>query len=325
MISTSQDAGWAERPYRSMLRVEPWAEAGQPPFSAARSELWLPRAALASCVRGVMSRDTRAVALADEQRYNHFPASPSCAILWYFNGSGEMIAPGYPAEAGSPRTPTGQITFCGPFTRPTVSWNPGPMHAMMLLLMPDAVAHLTGIDPGAHLNHVVPVEDVFDASWLAFCRAVDEAGDDERRIGIIESFLLPRWQQFRPAAPLAGGLLADWSQSLALRAKTSGFGRSLRQVERRIKQWTGHTLRELRGLGRSEQAFFDGATAHREGSVNWSDVASGAGYADQPHLTRQTRRITGFAPEELRRRIASEESFWGYRLWGFGAGITLDD
>lgn len=292
-------------------------------ISPARSTLWIPRSGLASCVRAIMSRDTRGVDLEGAQRYNHFPASPVCSINWYFAGDCALLEPGCPAQSDSPRVPIGRITFNGPFTRPTVSWNSGPMHAMVLLLMPDALGQMTGIDPSAWINRVVPVEAVFDAPWLALCRAVDEAGDDdEARVRIIESFLLPRWREARPDTSRAGRLLADWSRALALRAATSGLGRSQRQFERRIKQWTGQTLRELRGLGRSEQAFFDVVAALRAGDVNWSEVASNSGFADQSHMCRQTRRVTGFAPEELRRLIATEESFWAYRLWGYSEGMA---
>lgn len=286
-------------------------------FSAARSDLWLPRAALASCVRAVIVRDTRGVALAEEKRYNHFPATPVCSIVWYFSGSGEMLAPGCPALPDSPRAPFGPATFFGPLGGPAISWNPESMHAMMLLLLPDALSLLTGIDPGNYVDRVVPVEKVFDAPWLAMCRAVAAAADDQRRVELIESFLHPLWQRARPDAARPARLYADWLQSLAVRAALSGWGRSVRQVERRIKQWTGQPLRELRGFGRSERVFFDALLAMRSGNVNWSEVASNTGYSDQSHLCRQTRRLTGFPPEELRRRIAADEGFWAYRLWGF--------
>jgi AraC-like DNA-binding protein len=290
-------------------------------ISAARSELWLPRAGLAACVRAVMCRDTRGVALRDDQRYNHVPATPVCCIAWYFSGRSELLEPGYAADADSPRTPYGSMVFCGPFTRPSINWNPGPVHAMFLLLLPDALAALTGIDPGAYLDRVVPVEEVFDDAWLEMCRQVMAVADEERGVERIEAFLQPLWQQARPDQTLAGRIYADWSHSLALRAATSGWGRSLRQVERRIKQWTGQPLRELRGFSRSEQAFFEAVVAGKSGAVNWSEVAGNNGYADQSHFCRQARRITGFAPEELRRRIFTEESFWSYRLWGFSAGL----
>lgn len=298
--------------------AQPLSEHPLATLSTAQSNLWLPRAALSSCVRAVLSRDTRGVALRAEQRFNHFPATPACSIVWYFSGQAEVLDPGYPAREDSPRQPLrNKITFCGPFNRPVISWNPGPMHAMMVLLLPDALSRLTGIDPGAHINRVVAAEDVLDASWMAMCQSVTTAPDDEHRAQMIDAFMHPLWQRARPNAALPSRVFSDWSQSLSLRAATSGRGRSIRQIERRIKQWTGQPLRELRGLSRSEHAFFDAVVAGKSGAVNWSDVASNTGYADQSHLCRQTRRITGFPPEELRRRIFDDETFWAYRLWGF--------
>lgn len=308
-----------------MLKVDqPSSLLPKAAFSQARSNLWLPRAALSSCVRAVMSRDTRGVTLSEEQRYNHFPATPTCSIVWYFSGRGEVLDPGCPAGSGSPRTPFGPLTFCGPLTSPAISWNPGPMHAMVLLLFPDALSQLTGIDPGAYINRIVPAEEVFAAPWMAMCTAAQAASDDERRVQLIDAFLHPLWQQARPDAALPSRVFSDWSQRLALRAATSGWGRSLRQIERRIKQWTGQPLRELRGLGRSERAFFEAVVAEKSGVVNWSDVASNVGYSDQSHLCRQTRQITGFSPDELRRRLFNDETFWAYRLWGFSEGHQPD-
>ena len=79
----------------------------------------------------------------------------------------------------------------------------------------------------------------------------------------------------------------------------------------------GLPLRELRGMAKSEQAFFDALTAHvDQGTVPWAEVAAGAGYADQSHLCRVTRRITGFTPQALYDGILREEAFWAYRIWG---------
>ena len=67
-------------------------------------------------------------------------------------------------------------------------------------------------------------------------------------------------------------------------------------------------------FGRAEQAFFR-TLAAGEGPVRWADVAADTGYADQSHLCRETRRVTGFPPEELRRLIHEDERFWIYRVW----------
>ena len=59
-----------------------------------------------------------------------------------------------------------------------------------------------------------------------------------------------------------------------MRAASSGAGRSLRQAERRIKGWTGLPMRELRGLGRAEQAFFRTLAHDGDDPVRWTDVAA---------------------------------------------------
>jgi len=185
----------------------------------------------------------------------------------------------------------------------------------MLILLPDAAQALTGLNPAEWKNRCEPLQSALSTDWQVLGDAVMAAADDDARVQLIEDFLLPRWQAARPQAPVPGLLrLQDWTQSLAMRAASTGVGRSLRQAERRIKGWTGLPMRELRGLGRSEQAFFN-ALSRGEESVGWADVAADVGYADQSHLCRETRRITGFSPAALRLRIAEDESFWIYRIW----------
>lgn len=286
--------------------------------------LRLPRVSLAHCLRGFAVRDTRAVELSNSQRVNYFPAMPHCTLSWFFSGTGALTEL---TTEGAPRCPflpmPGRLVFSGPQTRPLVSRNPGPVHAMMVGFMPDAMSLLTGIDVSDFVNRTVSASDLLSDDWLDMCQRVFELDRDDQRIACIEQFLAPRWQAVRPGGAGPGHLIADWSDGLALRAANSGLGRSLRQIERRIKLWTGQPLRELRGQGRLERAFFDVVLAQEMGDVNWGDVACGAGFADQSHLCRQTRRITGFSPEELRRRIAQDEGFWVYRIWGFGDAETV--
>lgn len=279
--------------------------------------LWLPHASLSHCIRAVVARSTLGIGSdwPESWRYNHFPASPLCCIGWFVAGHSELIDDGWPAAPGSPGRPLPQVYFSGPVTRPTVSRNSAEGHGLMLVLMPDAVQALTGLKPAEWLNRFEPLPAVLGADWQALSEAVLAAADDDTRVALIEDFLAPRWQAARPHALPPGLLrLQDWAQGLAMRAATSGAGRSLRQAERRIKGWAGLPMRELRGFGRAEQAFFR-TLAQGEAPVRWSEVAADAGYADQSHLCRETRRVTGFAPAELRQRIAEDESFWIYRVW----------
>lgn len=280
------------------------------PGPSSHSRLWLPRASLSACVRGVMLRDTRGLALQPAQRLNYFPASPLCCLSWWFSGCSLMLPFDQPDAA--PQALPGRWVFGGPQQGPRLSCNPGPVHAMMLLLAPDALQHLIGLRPEDWVNRIDDARLVLPPDWLAMCEAVQQADGDDRRLALIEDFLDQRWQAARPRQTGAARRYQDWTQGLALRAASSAPGRSLRQAERRIKQWAGQSMRQLRGLARAERAFFDVAAA---GQPDWSEVALDAGYADQSHLCRETRRVTGFSPAELHRRIYHDEAFWAYRLW----------
>lgn len=286
-----------------------------PPGSA---RLWLPPLGLSSCIRGLMLRDTMSLDLDHQALVNHFPVTFNCGLTWVLQGRAEELLPGEGGHGTGPSVPlASNFVFNGPFNRPLAGRYPQPSKLLVLAIMPDAFTLLTGLQPGDYLNRMVPVQEVLGAPWQQMGQAVFDAASDEERMAVIEARLGAWWQAVRPAAPAVSHLMDDWLQGLSARASTSSLGRSARQIERRIKQWTGQPLRELRGVSRSERAFFQAAMAHEEGDVNWAEVADEAGYTDQSHLCRQTRRLTGFSPEELRRRIATDEGFWMYRLWGF--------
>jgi len=301
-----------------MARPEPVVA----PISAARNRLWLPRVALASCVRAGLLRDTRGLALSDWQRFTHLPAGGFCAITWWFEGEIEAAPPGVAVDLATPRRrlagphPLGRpVLLSGPHTQPTVYWSPGSSHALMLVLMPDALHAMTGVATDRLVNGLVDATTVLPADWVAMCDAVLRAADDDARLALIDDFLTPRWRAARPRHGLAAQHVGDWVQAMAMRAATSTAGRSLRQMERRIKRWAGLSLREAKALSRAERAFVLGMAAHRAGPVNWAEMAGDLGYADQSHLCRVTRRITGYAPEELRRLVDTDERMWAYRLW----------
>ncbi|HPT56636.1 MAG TPA: AraC family transcriptional regulator, partial [Casimicrobium sp.] len=307
-------------PSNVSTRAEPALPQSDSPYTdLAPARLWLPRASLTACIRAVVARSSVGVALDEPQRYNHFPAYPGCSIAWLFEGSVEMLEPGYAAHASSPRLDVpGRVYFCGPFTRPTITFNSPSAHGMMILLQPDAFSVLTGKDSSEYLNRVVAADTVFDGQWHEMFRAVQDAADDDERVTILQDFLQPRWALSRPKSLLGSHLLQDWFRGAAQYFALSGLGRSLRQLERRFKRNTGLSMRELRSLSRSENAFYVAARESENGKLGaprWADVADEGGYADQSHMCRESRRVTGFSPEELYRLMCTEESFWMYRLW----------
>ena len=277
------------------------------------TRLWLPPLALAGCVRAAMLRDTRGCELSAGQRENYFPATPLVSLIWWFSGEGQWLArPGFtvpPADFS-----LGPLMLSGPFTLPTATCNTGATYSLRLLFLPDMFKTLTGIDIAALVNRVVPAQVMLPPDWFLWAMSLLADIDEEERFCRIETFLRPRVDALRPTRPVALRY-GDWAQALAVRAATSATGRSVRQIERRVKAWAGVPMRELRAISRAERAFLAASADDANANVNWADIAADTDYADQSHLCRETRRLSGFSPEELRRRIQTDEAFWAYRLW----------
>jgi AraC-like DNA-binding protein len=273
------------------------------------ARLIAPRIALASCLRAVVVRSTVGCALPPEARLNRYPVTPFCGITLLFSGELAMVQPPMGDEVLRPR----QALFFGPQSAPTIVGSPGPVHFMTLMFFPDAMHRLCGIDMAAMVDQMPPLEQVLDQDWQAMAAAIYDAPDDDARMRIAEDFLEPRWRAAREA-DLTGGM-ADWVRGLAVRAAAAGLGRSARMAERRIREWAGMPLRTLRRVHRAEQSFIGARTELLRGKVSLSDVAARGGYADQAHMSREAREMSGISPTELVRLSLSDESYWIYRIW----------
>lgn len=276
------------------------------------ARLWLPPLSLAGCLRGVLLRDTRGMGLQGAALDSFLPATPLMSLYVLASNDAQWLAtPGFsvppPGYAPAP------LLLAGPFTQPTHMRSRGEERGLVLLFLPDALRALTGIDPAAWRNRAGDAAAVLPADWRDWAESLRQLDGEAAQLAAVQAFLQPRWQALGAQRP--SGRYADWSEALAVRAATSAAGRSLRQLERRIKAWAGLPLRELRAVSRAEAAFYAVAAAEGRPGFSWADIAAETDYADQSHLCRETRRLTGFSPEELRRRIATDPAFWAYRLW----------
>jgi AraC-like DNA-binding protein len=283
-------------------------------------QLWLPSHVLSGCVLAAMSRRWDAMPLmSDADFFNHYPASPYCTLSWWIQGQGEWCELGGEQACSQPRRALPRITFNGPQRRPVATWCRPPFHGLMLLFRPEALRRLTGLDVGPWLDKWVDAREVLPASWHGFLQSMLASQDDLARMRLTEQFIGSLWRAEQAHSVPPQQRVLDWCEDLARRAAMSEKGRSVRQFERRFKQWLGLTHREIFAMGRAERAFFE-ALAQEDGpeDIDWPDVAALAGYADQSHMIRQTRRITGFTPASLFKRVKADPSFWTYRLWGIG-------
>jgi len=272
------------------------------------ARLLLPRAGLAGLVSVAIVRDTRRLQLAPEQRYSYFPASPFCAASWVLEGQAHL-ADAMGLIDGEPLPPA---FISGPYRRPIATWSPGPVVAMTVGFYPEAWRALTGLDAKALSGREWPLDAALSQELLPLFRAVAAAGDCERGFARLQDGLDPLWRDSRPQG-LGPPWLEDWARGLVARAALSGPGKSARQIQRRVKAWTGQSQRDLQVHARVEAVF---ARTHAANDVSLSELAADMGYADQSHMGREVKRITGHSPAQISRLIATDERFWCYRLLG---------
>ncbi|HYE70344.1 MAG TPA: helix-turn-helix domain-containing protein [Aquabacterium sp.] len=280
---------------------------------------WIaPRVALASCVRAYLTRSTLHCApLPPDQCANRFPAHAYCSLTWFIEGAPVLTAPAGDAWFDR-RLP--HVVFSGPRSQPLVVRHDGPMQAFTLALYPQAVHALTGLRIAEHLDRFTPVDELLPPPWQALSGQVLAAASDDDRVALIEQFLEPRWQAHRaqPGAGVGGSLghsVRDWVRAFSGQMLAMAAGHSARHLERRVKGWAGQPLRRLRRLDRAERSFLAARAGLQDGTLSWAEIAAAGGFADQAHLSREMREITGDSPRDWARKVEEDESYWAYRIW----------
>lgn len=295
-------------------------------------QTWLPPWGLSGCIRAVLGRQTDIPTTTEAQRWGHYPANPICSINFLFEGDIEILKTDLQRNLDAPRQRIPTLSVSGPQITPKTVYYPRGMHSIMVILYPDAWWALTGVPPHSLSAQTVDAHDVMPPALLAACQRMWLGGDDQLRVQRFFEDLQPLWRQRADDkqrgswhSPTWAQTLAPWMESLAMRAAATGCGRSLRQSERRIKQWTGWSLRRLQGSARGEAAFFAVMDALLEDGerVDWARIALDNGFYDQSHLIRETRRLTGFSPETLRHGFDTDDAFWAYRAWAQLAGYKV--
>jgi AraC-like DNA-binding protein len=274
-------------------------------------------AALQGAVVAIICRDTRGFALNDAQRLTHFPASPLVCLAWYRDLDAGIIEP--TPDGPRWRSFAASATLSGSQSAPTVSWAPTTGQGGIVCFHADAARALFGVGlPDIH-DRFVDARVALDDAWQPLLDALADAHDDAAALAALDRHLAPRWRALRGGTTPLSSLRdagRSWAARLALQAREWRNTHSARQVERRIKSYSGRSLRDWQTLVRSEGAFFAARERQETGQpVDWATLALDEGFADQAHLSRATRRITGFAPTDFVRRFADDESFWMYRLW----------
>ncbi len=281
------------------------------------SQLYLAPPALQGAIVAVLCRDTRGFALADAQRLTHFPASPMVSLSWFQGVDAGRVER---TESGPQWRPFGSaVVLSGSQSQPVATWAPTTGRGGMVCFTADIAQTVFGVDMAAAADRFVDAYAALGATWRPLLDALLGTEDDAAALTVLEQHLAPRWHGVAGQDTVMSTLRRagrHWVERLAWQAHEWRRTHSPRQVERRIKTFSGRSLREWQSLVKTEGVYFAAMDRYLAGQpFDWATLAQEEGFADQAHLSRTAKRITGFSPSEFAERFAEDESFWAYRLW----------
>ena len=190
---------------------------------------------------------------------------------------------------------SGGLRIAGPDTGPVVyELEPG-YEAAGLRLRPGAAGSVLGIPLAEIRDQRAPLEWLWgrDAALLEERLALAEPGDRRR---LLEQAVRPLAREAEPDPLVVAslGLLGRRESSVAELSRTLAIGE--RALRRRFDRAIGYGPKKLDRIIRFRRFL------HLAGSRSGESLAETAfelGYADQAHLTRECRRLSGLTPGDL--------------------------
>jgi len=197
----------------------------------------------------------------------------------------------------------GVLCVAGPDTRWRVESIPMGTSIVGIRLRPGAARVLFGNMPASDArNQQLDLADVWGARHTRqLVGQAAEARSLPQVAELLEAAVLARLPHTGGLDPLVTAAVAvlDNPRPEPVWAVAERLGLSERQLRRRFDSSVGYGPKVLEGVLRLRRAIRLAHSTPYSDRVWAADVAIEAGYSDQPHMTREMRRLAGVTPGEL--------------------------
>lgn len=195
----------------------------------------------------------------------------------------------------------GRIRVAGPDTAAVVERFPAGGSVVGFQVRPGAAAALLGVPASALRDERVDLEDLWGPAARALADAVDDDAGPAAVAGAVERHLAERAATAPDGDPLAEPLLDRLAGGGPTGELADELGLGERQLRRRSGAAFGYGPKVLSRVLRFSAAV---ERLRAAPGVPLADLAVEAGYADQAHLTHETRDLSGLTPAHLRDALA---------------------
>jgi AraC-like DNA-binding protein len=197
------------------------------------------------------------------------------------------------------------LCVAGPDTGPMLEAVPAGATVLGARLRPGTAAAWLGVPAAAIADTRLPLASLWGRAADVMSERLAAAPGDRARLELLQATLLSRLPADRDGERLAEGIL----QALArlplggegrIARVAAGLGLAERSLRRHCEALFGLGPKTLDRIRRFQRVL----RRLRGGPASLAALAAECGYADQAHLSRETRRLSGLTPAELAGQLA---------------------
>ncbi len=200
----------------------------------------------------------------------------------------------------------GAVLLSGPWLEPLAVPVWAGSRFVGVRLRAGGVRGALGVDPDTLRNRSVPADTLVGPLVARLRTRLLASVDLDDASATFDELFGAEVEGMQPTDPLvdrAVDALVTSHGELAIAALARDLATSERTLLRRFKAATGLTPKQFARIRRLLAAAWQVV----DGRGTWSEIAAGAGYADQPHLHHDVVGLTGLRPEVFGSRIRSTE------------------
>ncbi|WP_461449540.1 helix-turn-helix domain-containing protein [Mucilaginibacter sp.] len=223
-----------------------------------------------------------------------FEVVPDCyaEIIFYF-GSLRRMVDGSLQHISSP-------FMMGLLNQPAVFFTKNRLQIIGIRCFPWTVFDLLGLQPG---NDGVRTFEHPIAQLQSILHDLIEAGNIDKAIAELKQYFLAARSGMATDSMVskAGIAMRQTNGNMPVSHIAAAAHATIRTLERNFKQSSGHTVKDVSGLIRFEQAR---SQIWLDPKCNITRLAHELGYSDQSHLSREFKRYSGTTPAAFARKAS---------------------
>lgn len=194
----------------------------------------------------------------------------------------------------------------GVYSAPVIVGSGGSAFCLQVNFSPLGALRFFGVAQSEIAGRTLALADLLGAGTDSFVAQLHDTPDWPRRFALLDRFIAGRFDAARtPHATVrevwCGLERSKGAASISGLAEDAGVSR--RHLAKLFRAEIGATPKTMARILRFEHARDLAGSVPRQG---WADIAYAAGYADQAHLVREFRDLSGLSPSDLLRKDRAE-------------------